>query len=63
LQKTTYDVVKAFHGLKQAGTVDNYIDILEHTVGTMRRGNPEIPESYYIKSFVAGLQDYEQDHT
>jgi hypothetical protein len=33
-------------------------------VGTVRREkNPEIPESYYIKSFVAGLQDYEQHHT
>jgi hypothetical protein len=62
-EESTYDVVKIFHGLKQSGTVDQFIDSFENTVGTVRRENPEIPESYYIKSFVAGLQDYEQHHT
>jgi hypothetical protein len=62
-EDSTYDVVKVFHGLKQVSTVDNYIDTFECIVGNVRRENPEIPESYYIKSFVAGLQDYEQHHT
>jgi hypothetical protein len=59
----TYDVVKLFHGLRQVSSVDNYIDTFENIVGTVRRENPDIPETYYIKSFVAGLQDYEQHHT
>jgi hypothetical protein len=41
----------------------NSLTLFENTVGTVRRENPEIPESYYIKSFVAGLRDYEQHHT
>ncbi|KAK1605732.1 hypothetical protein QYE76_029405 [Lolium multiflorum] len=57
---STYDVVKAFHALKQSGSVDEYIDLFEETVGLVRRKYPDIPESYYIKSFVCGLQDYEQ---
>jgi hypothetical protein len=56
-------VVKIFHGLKQSGIVDQFIDSFKNIVGTVRRENTEIPESYYIKSFVAGLQDYEQHHT
>jgi hypothetical protein len=62
-EDSTYDVVKLFHGLKHSSTVDTYIDTFEATVGTVRRENPDIPESYYVKSFVSGLQDYEQQHT
>jgi hypothetical protein len=52
-EDSTYDIVKVFHSLKQASTVDNYIDTFEGIVGNVWRENPEIPESYYIKSFVA----------
>jgi hypothetical protein len=62
-KKSTYDVVKTFHALKQSGTVDEYIDVFEGKVGPVCRENTEIAKNYYVKSFVAGLQDYEQHHT
>lgn len=62
-EHSEYDVVAAFHKIQQVTTVDAYIDQFESALREVRKDNPELPENYFIRSFVAGLKDYVQNLT
>lgn len=61
--QSVYDVIVAFHSVKQQTTVSSYIDMFEEAMAMVRRDNPYLPEEYYIRSFIAGLKDYNQSHS
>ena len=54
--------VKAFHSLTQTSTVAHYISAFEQNMNLMRRDNPAVPDSYYMHSFISGLNPYIQSH-
>ena len=57
-----YEVIGQFHNLKQVGTVVDYVDRFEEMVTMVRRNCPQLPETYYISSFISGLKDSIQYH-
>jgi hypothetical protein len=44
-------------------TVDAYINEFEGTMREVRKDNLDLPENYFVRSFVAGLKDYVQNLT
>lgn len=56
------EVIGQFHNLKQAGSVQEYVDKFEELMGIIRRDNPSLTEHYFISNFVSGLKDYIQHH-
>lgn len=57
-----HEVIGQFHNLKQIGTVLDYVDRFEELTSMIQRTNPELPEKYYISSFISGLKDHIQYH-
>lgn len=48
--------------MKQTSTVQEYITKFEEFMGLVKRDNPFLQDSYFITSFVAGLQEPIQHH-
>lgn len=55
-----YEVIGQFHNLKQLGTVVDYVGRFEELVSMVKRTNPTLSETYYIRSFISGLKDHIQ---
>ena len=62
-EQSEYDLVSVFHKIHQTTIVDAYIDEFEETVCGVRKGNPNLPDDYFVKSFVSGLKEYVQNLT
>jgi hypothetical protein len=62
-EQSEYDVIALFHKIQQVTTVDAYINEFEGTMREVRKDNPDLPENYFVRSFVAGLKDYVQNLT
>ena len=61
-EQSICDNVKAFHALTQTSTVSVYIEKFEKLLNVIRRDNPNLPNDYYVNSFISGLSDYIQNH-
>ena len=57
-----YEVIGQFHNLKQVGTIVDYVDRFEEMVTMVRKNCPQLPETYYISSFISSLKDSIQYH-
>jgi hypothetical protein len=62
-EQSEYDVIALFHKIQQVTIVDAYINEFEETMREVRKDNPDLPENYFVRSFVAGLKDYVQNLT
>jgi len=56
-QHSTYDIVEQFHYLKQVTSVDQYIEQFEKFMALVQREHSLLDQTYYLKSFIAGLKD------
>lgn len=61
-EESSYEVIAKFHGLRQTGTVTEYITKFEELLGLVKQDNPSLQDSYFITSFVSGLQEPIQHH-
>lgn len=61
-EESSYEVIAMFHGLKHTSTVSEYITKFEESMGSVKRENPSLQDSYFITSFVSGLQEPIQHH-
>ncbi|XP_072147223.1 uncharacterized protein [Setaria viridis] len=61
-EESLYEVIARFHGLKQNGPVQEYITKFEELMGLVKRDNPSLHDSYFISSFISGLQEPIQHH-
>lgn len=50
------NVVEEFNKLTQVGTLEDYLDKFEDLMSLMIQKNPEIPDSYFLDSFIGGLK-------
>lgn len=49
------DNVEEFIKLIQKGSIDDYMDSFEHLKSLMIQRNPQLPDSYFLYSFIGGL--------
>ena len=50
------NVVEEFNKLEQKGAIDDYLDAFENLRSLMVQRNPQLPDSFFLDSFIGGLK-------